>query len=154
PHLAGQSAGAALHARLKKEKDVRALADLLHALAETGWAAAGPDLLPLLRHSDPAVASAAIRAVGPLRVEAALPVLMELVMSPEGDAWGTLESLRALQPKDLLDEVLPFLKKEESEKRRERAITLFYAIEGPEAEPALVKALSDPATAETAYGLV
>jgi len=65
----------------------------LQSLARIAYAPAGRSILPLLHHSDPNVAQAAIEAVGQLRVREAVPALLRLV---DGELWLQLAAINAL----------------------------------------------------------
>jgi HEAT repeat protein len=65
----------------------------LQSLSRIGYASAGPAILPLLAHSDPNVAQAAIEAAGKLRVQQAVPALCELL---QRDLWLQLAAISAL----------------------------------------------------------
>ncbi len=65
----------------------------LQSLSRIGDGAAGPAILPLLRHRDLNVAQAAVEAAGQLRVQAAVPDLIGLLA---GELWLQLAAIAAL----------------------------------------------------------
>lgn len=110
PHLAGDSVGPSLAARLAKEEDPQVQTSLLDAIAETGCQAAAPQVLKLLQDPKGKTGPAAIRAAGSLRIKEAAPLLVRgYVTGKSGDFHGAYEALLQIRPDNLVDLLKPFL---------------------------------------------
>lgn len=93
-------------ARLVDDPDAAVRADALDALGMTGDAAQGPVVVALLGHEkDPAARVAALRALGRLRAEVGLPVLLAALEDP--DRHAALAAVDALGAIGAADAVVP-----------------------------------------------
>ena len=130
PHLVGMLAG----------RDPELLLFALQSLSRIGHAAAAPAILPLLHHSDPNVAQAAIEAAGKLRIQEAVPALCGLL---QGDLWLQLAAIAALGEIGHPDAVKPLMAFVPDSVLAEPAVQALRRIAAPESlEPLLPLLLS------------
>ena len=107
----------------------------LQSLARIGYAPAGRSILPLLHHSDPNVAQAAIEAVGQLRTREAVPALLKLV---DGELWLQLAAINALGAIGAPEAVGPLMALVPDSVLAEPAVQALRSIAAPESlEPLL-----------------
>jgi HEAT repeat protein len=130
PHLVGMLAG----------QDPELLLFALQSLSRIGHGAAAPAILPLLHHSDPNVAQAAIEAAGKLRIREAVPALSGLL---QGDLWLQLAAIAALGEIGHPDAVKPLMVFVPDSILAEPAVQALRRIAAPESlEPLLPLLLS------------
>jgi HEAT repeat protein len=130
PHLIGMLAG----------RDPELLLFALQSLSRIGHAAAAPAILPLIRHSGPNVAQAAIEATGKLRLQEAVPALCGLL---QGDLWLQLAAIAALGEIGHPDAVKPLMAFVPDSILAEPAVQALRRIAAPESlEPLLPLLLS------------
>jgi HEAT repeat protein len=79
--------------KLLRSSDGELVMFALQILARVGDVRASAGILPLLRHTDPNVAQAAVEALGRLRAAPAVPALLELL---HGNLWLQLAAVTAL----------------------------------------------------------
>jgi HEAT repeat protein len=112
----------------------------LQSLSRVGHAAAAPAILPLLDHSDPNVAQAAIEATGKLRIQEAVPALCGLL---QRDLWLQLAVIAALGEIGHPDAVKPLMAFVPDSILAEPAVQALRRIAAPESlEPLLPLLLS------------
>lgn len=111
PHLGGDAVGPPVAARLAKETDPKVIAQLLDAIAETGYREAGALVLRFLRDGGREIGPAAVRAAGAIQLEEAAPLLVQGYVEgkPEG-LGGAYEALLQSRPAKLVELLRPYLK--------------------------------------------
>lgn len=128
---------------LLRDADGGVRAAAVYVAASSGGAAVADDLLPLVKDPDSQVRRIASYQLGALRIQKAIPSLLELMDGDETDADSARFALAHLKTPESVAALLTRLRGDDL-RRRNRALDALVDMKAREAIPDFVKLLADP----------